>query len=185
VKVGKCKLSSKWDVVAKNRMAVVFTVDRSSGDAQQTLFGCMRSKGVRLRLVDSFDADFVSSVLFGQVVLNGRFVAWQWTSTDISCKADCPPDYEPTTYQIERGDLKTRKSLKWDGGFADGNSLRLSDKGNTAWVQPSATGHDVHTGMLAGNTVIDSGDIDPASLRLTGTNLSWTNAGTGRSAQLP
>jgi hypothetical protein len=185
-KVGKCKLAKKWHVVAKNRTAVVFTVDRpNSEDTPQTLFGCVRSKGVRLKLGDAFDNGIDTTLEFGQVLLNGRFVAWQWTAVDNSCRAACPPDYVSTTYQIERADLKTRRSLMWDGGFAEGNSLRLSDGGNTAWVQPAATGHDVHTGTLDGNIVIDSGTIDPASLELTGTLLSWTNAGTAKSAQLP
>lgn len=182
----RCAIPRGADVVAKTSEVVVFTVDRSSGDLTQTLFGCYRKTAKRVRLADASDDEFVTSVEFDQVTVSGRFVAWQWTSTDQSCKADCPPDYEPTTYSIERADLKTRKTLQWTDARAETGTLQLSQAGNAAWVQSSGTPgvFAVRVGNRNGHKAIDTGAIDPKSLLLEGDVLLWINGDQARTARL-
>jgi hypothetical protein len=43
------------------------------------------------------------------VKLDGRIVTWRHVSTDISCKADCPPGYDGSSERDMRADLRTRK----------------------------------------------------------------------------
>ena len=181
---GKCKVSKRWGLVKRTPAVVVFLVERS--DQSQTLFACLKTNGKRARLADSYDDNFVTSITFDLVQANGRFIAWQWTSTDQSCKADCPPGYEPTTYSIERVNMGTRKTLRWEGK-AEGSALRLSKKGNVAWISATTTANvfEVRTGDSAGHRAIDSGAIDTTSLNLRGTTLSWMNAGQPKTATLP
>lgn len=184
---GKCKIAKKWDIVKRTSDVVVFIVERPGSDTPQTLFGCYKATGKRGRLADAYDDNYVTTINFDLVQVNGRFVAWQLTSEDISCKADCPPGYEPVTYSIERADLKTLKSLRWDGAHAEGSGLRLSKKGNIAWISATATANvfEVRTGDATGSRAVDTGAIDTTSLGLRGTVLSWLNAGARKTAQLP
>src|SRR4051812_32965067 len=83
--------------VVKSSSARVFTVRTNRGDEIDRLYGCLHSVNRRLLLDTSSDDDYVSSTSFGQVTLNGRFVAWEHVDEDISCKADCPPGFDPVT----------------------------------------------------------------------------------------
>jgi hypothetical protein len=95
--------------VAKNRYARVFTRPSRGGDEVERLYGCLYSVNRRVWLDTSSDDEYVTSEEFSDVVLDGRIVSWKHTSTDISCKADCPPGYDGTTETMRRADLRTRK----------------------------------------------------------------------------
>ena len=60
-------------------------------------------------LYEAFDDNYVSSASYGEVKLNGRFVAFTWETNDISCKADCPPGYDPTNSGLSVFDLRRRR----------------------------------------------------------------------------
>jgi hypothetical protein len=94
--------------IAKNRYARVFTRP-SRGDEVERLYGCLYSANRRVWLDTSSDDGYVTSEEFLDVKLDGRFVTWRHVSTDISCKADCPPEYDGTTERSLRADLRTRK----------------------------------------------------------------------------
>jgi hypothetical protein len=183
----KCSLPKGAKLLRKAPQVVVYSIDRSSGDVTGTLYGCYRPNGKRYRLADSTDDGLGTlTVEFSKVKTNSRFVAWQWTSTDISCKADCPPDYEPTTYSIERVDLKNGKTLEWPSGQVAFSSLVVSRAGNVAWTEPAGP-ENVFTlkiGNKSGSKVIDTGDGGLVGIRLVGTTLSWTNAGESKSTTL-
>jgi hypothetical protein len=112
---------------------------------QQRLYGCLFSTGRPLLLAESYDDDFVASGAFDQVRLNGRFVAWQFDAEDISCKADCPPDYKPLRQSINIADLRTRKH-KSTTGAARPDTLSVTRGGTAIWL--------------------DSGNGDPHRLRM-------------------
>jgi hypothetical protein len=174
--------AAKSKTVAQNASARVFKITRSSGTTR--LYGCLRSSGRRVVLAQAAD-DIETSTGFDRVRLNGRFVAWQGTATDLSCKADCPPGYDPYTWTIERVDLRSRKGRAFSGRAA-GQALVVSRKGAVAWVQSTgADTYDVRAGDAAGARTLDSGAIDPKSLKLAGSTLSWTNAGAPKTAALP
>jgi hypothetical protein len=111
--------------VASSSIARVYSV-AASGDDDTTdiVYGCLRSTDRRTRLAE-------------------RYVLVLFTATDISCKADCPPGYQPSRTRLSATNLKTRK-----------------------------------------HSAIGSGNIDPKSLRITGTTATWTVDGTSQSATL-
>jgi hypothetical protein len=73
---------------------------------------------------------------FTQVRLNGRFVAWQFDASDLSCKADCPPDYNPLRQTINIADLRTRKR-KSTAGAARPDTLSVTRGGTAIWLASS------------------------------------------------
>ena len=104
---GKCTMK-RSKTVAKNRYARVFTRP-SRGDEIERLYGCLYSVNRRVWLDTSSDDEYVTSEEFSDVKLTGRIVTWRHVSTDISCKAACPPEYQPTTERMLMADLRTRK----------------------------------------------------------------------------
>ena len=101
--------AQKGSVTLKaNRQARVYEVKNQHGS--HTLYGCLRSDRHRQVLASSFDDHYTSSGTYDQVTLKGHFVHWRFTSIDNSCKADCPPGYNPTTRTRYVRDLTTRKT---------------------------------------------------------------------------
>jgi hypothetical protein len=120
--------------VVKNKSARVFTTPgRPGDDTIDRLFGCLYSNGKRILLTESRDDEFVSSESFSEVTLNGRFVAWQYKSEDFSCKADCPPGYDPTSESVVLIDLRTHKR-KGTAGEAKPGSLAVTRGGTATWL---------------------------------------------------
>lgn len=183
----KCSLPKGAELHRKAPQVLVYSIDRARRDVTSTLYGCYRPNGKRYRLAESTDDGLgLLTVEFSNVKSNSRFVAWQWTATDISCKADCPPGYAPTTYSIERVDLKNGKSLEWPDARAAFSALAVSRAGNVAWTEPTATDNVfvLRIGDKTGSRVIDTGDGGLVGIRIVGTTLSWTNAGQPKSTTL-
>lgn len=157
---------------------------RANDQGGKDLVGCLRSTDKAQLLTASYDDNYVSSGAYDHVRVAGRFVAWQFTATDISCKAACPPGYDPTTTGLYVRDLRKRKTAGAAGEIAsDGGRLVLTRGGAIAWSEEGPFAIKALDG--AGERTLDSGDIKPASLRLSDGNLAtWTNAGQGRSARL-
>jgi hypothetical protein len=107
-KSAKCSMKGSTTVV-KNRYARVFTRPSRGGDEVERLYGCLYSKNRRVWLDTSSDDQYVTSEEFSDVKLDGRIVTWRHVSTDISCKADCPPGYDGSSERDMRADLRTRK----------------------------------------------------------------------------
>ena len=121
---GKCKISKKWGILKRTAEVVVFVVERR--EEAQGLYACYKANGRRAQLAEASDDGLTSSASFDLVQAKGHFVAWQFTLTDDSCKAACPPGYEGTTYRLSRADLKTRRLLRWEGAHVEGSALKLS-----------------------------------------------------------
>jgi hypothetical protein len=166
--------------VAKNRLVRVYSVSRNGN---RRLRGCLRATGRRVLVVREYDDGYVESGTYRDVRLAGRFVAVVFDATDVSCKAACPPDYEATQTSVVISDVRSRRDRTPRTHEAVG-SLRLSTAGVAAWLAPIAGGFEVHAYDGSGEPVLDSGAIDPASLRLAGLHLTWANAGVARSAEL-
>ena len=101
------------DTVAANRQARVYEI--ANKDGGNNLYGCLRSNDRRQLLAHGYDDNYVSSGDYDEVKLRGHVVSWRFTETDISCKADCPPEYDPTTETRYKRDLKRRKTSVKDG----------------------------------------------------------------------
>jgi hypothetical protein len=130
--------------LASSSTARVYGVDTSDSEfTKNAVYGCLRSNGRRTRIVEEYDDSYVLSGEIDALKLGGRYVVYLFSSTDISCKAACPPGYEPTTHTLAFVDLKNRKHGR-----------------------------------------LDTGDIDPKSLTITGSTASWTNGGAPKTASL-
>jgi hypothetical protein len=170
--------------VVQNRLARVYEVDVSKGT---NLYGCRRSTGKRILLDYAFDDGYVTSGDYGNVRLSGLSVAWSSSFTDISCKAACPPGYNGTSYSIGAADLRRRKSWSVPGGKPIGSALVVSRAGGVAWAsqRDAASPVEIHASLGAGDDrVLDSGNIDPASLAIEITIISWMHDGVERFARL-
>ena len=167
--------------VAKNRLVRVYSVRRNGN---RRLTGCLRATGRKLLVVKEYDDGYVESGVYRDVRLAGRFVAVVFDATDVSCKAACPPDYEADP------DLGRHQRHPHAAGpdhahaRAVPGSLRLSTAGVAAWLAPIEGGLELHGYDGTGEPVLDSGAIDPASVKLAGLQLTWANAGAPRSAAL-
>ena len=165
--------------VAKNRYARLFTTRGRDADETGRLYGCLLSVGKRVLLAHGLDDQYAYEQTFDSVRLNRRFVAWHATQYDVSCKADCPPGYNPTTHWVFARDLRAPRSAARQGANPKGASLVLGRRGTPAWLQDAGPG-TVEVRSWTG--VLDSGAID--SLTLVGATLSWANAGSPKSARL-
>src|SRR5215208_2247149 len=63
--------------VVKTRFVRVFTTPGRGGDSTGRLYGCLLSKNKRVLLDEGTDDGIETSEEFRDVVINGRFVAWQ------------------------------------------------------------------------------------------------------------
>lgn len=162
--------------VAQNTQARVF--QRGS-----RLYGCLRSSGRRMKLDVSFDDGYVTSHEFRDVRLAGRYVAWVWESVDVSCKAACPPDYETTRTGVQVADLRHRRTRSTRAAPV-AKSLRVSTRGGAAWAAEDLSGFAVHSYDAAGDRVLDTGNVGPASVRVTASIVSWAKDGASASRPL-
>ena len=167
--------------VAKNRYVRVYRVP---GDEGTALRACNRRTRKSAELASAFDDGYVLSEDYRSVRLARRFAAVVDDHTDVSCKADCPPDYEPTTTTIRVYDARANK-VRVLGAGNGLSALVLTVRGAVAWAEGrkgEAVTIRAHDG--AGTRVLDSGAIDPESLGVELTIVSWTKDGEERFARL-
>jgi hypothetical protein len=124
--------------VVKTKSARVFTVKSRRADEVGRLYGCLNSTGRRTQLDTSRDDGFGVTVKFSQVSLSGRYVTWEHVVTDVSCRAACPPDYDPTSEVIGLTDLR-RRTTKAIPGNPRAGSLKVDSRGTVSWID-TATG---------------------------------------------
>jgi hypothetical protein len=182
-KPASCKRAGSRTLV-KNAFARVYEVPTAEGTS---LVGCTRSSGRHRLLDEAYDDDYVSSASYANVRLAGRHVAWSWTATDISCKAACPPGYDTTTEGITTYDLRRRWARVVAGAVPVGRALVLSRSGGFAGASRTDPAGPVaiHASLRASeDQVLDSGSIDPASLAVEITIISWLHDGIEHFARL-
>ena len=169
------------NTVARNSAVRLFVRE---ADPNSTLYACLRRSRRTIKVVANFDDGLYESAEYSNVRLAGYFVAWSFERTDISCKADCPPNYNATSYWIQRSDLRTGKEKTIDGGV-HGSALRINRRGAVAWTEEDNDGlFDVLAYDRAGKRTLDHGLVPTRSLKFTGRTLRWTNGGVKRSATL-
>jgi hypothetical protein len=165
--------------IASNSHARVYSVPTADGTR---LYGCLRRDDHRRLLTVASDDGYVTSSVYDHVTLVGRFVAWQQTDTDISCKADCPPGYDPTTTYLGLRDLRRKRDWTVAGEVDPHGRVVLTTGGALAWTEP---GYAVKAYDGSGARTLDSGTaIEPGSLQRHGNSVSWRDAGQTRTAAL-
>lgn len=173
---GKCK--QRGTTIAKNEVARVF----SRG---ATLYSCLWSANRAEPIDTAHDDGYTLSTGWDDVRLAGRFVAWVNWESDVSCKADCPPGYDATTYRVNVIDIRSQDS-DWTGGLPTGTTLRVNRRGAVAWLASLGGGgqREVHAWDADGHRVLDTGVIPKASYSLSGRRLSWANGDLQRTVTL-
>jgi hypothetical protein len=170
--------------VAQNRHARVFTTPGRGGDEVGRLYACLRRTGRRVRVDTATDDGYTTSSAYNAVRLTGRYVAWQHSDFDVSCKADCPPGYDPSSAHLRVHDLRTRRTRRVAGELGEGTALVLARTGAIAWIQPGSP-VSVRAADATGARVLYAGDdIDGGSLTVRGTTVGWIAGGTPMSAEL-
>lgn len=166
--------------VVVTRLVWVYSV-RPRG--HRRLYACLRATGRRILVAAEYDDEYVSSGAYRDVQVAGRHVALVYEATDISCKAACPPEYDPTRTSIVIRDVRTR-ARRMALGDVRPRTLRLSAAGVAAWLAPAADGVELRVYDGAGRRALDSGAIEASSMFLTGLRLTWASAAGPRSAEL-
>ena len=155
--------------LAANGEAVVYT--RAKGSR---LYGCLRRTGRSRLLVGSGDG-YGTFISFSHVTLAGHVVGYAETLTDISCKADCPPDYDPTRDYVVADDLRKHQTRTVT---ASATTVAVNARGWLAWLQAAGDQSELHISQGPGvDTVVDTGTLDRVSF--CGAQLLWRNAGQG------
>ena len=161
--------SKGGETLAANRVVRVF-------ETQSRLIACTKADRDRDVLARRFDDGYVTSSDYGRVVLAGSFVAWVQTSTDVSCKAACPPGYEPTKTWVTIRDAATDDERSARVGAV--SELVLTRTGGAAWIEGDA----VRALTDDGERTLDTGAV--SALEASRSRVSWLDAGELRAAAL-
>jgi hypothetical protein len=166
----------------------VFTAPgRSEGEDVERLYGCLSANGRKQVLAESSDDGYVTSSGYDDVQLAGRYVAWHSSATDVSCKADCPPGYNPTRDGVEVYDLRRRRSVRTVLLLTPYTqfSLALAHNGGAAWLSHTTPGpQQLNVADRGGLRVLDTGAILAGSLTAEISIISWVRDGVERFARL-
>ena len=181
-RTAKCK-AAKSRTLIQDSLVRLYEVQREEGTA---MYGCRRSNGRRTLLAEASDDEYTTSDAYAHVRLKGGKAAWVETATDVSCKADCPPGYDPSRTSIVVHDVIARKVRSVSAEPLDG-ALVLSERGGVAWAASGSGAGvvDIHASVRGReDRVLDSGAIDPDSLAVEITIASWIRDGVERFARL-
>jgi hypothetical protein len=154
-----CRIPS-GRVIATGEVAKLIAVPTPGGSA---LFACIRRSGRKVALDGSYSDARVA----------GRWVAWQRAGRG-------------GKWRIAVHDLRTGKERLVIGHVAE-RSLKLTARGSIAWAQEQdgSPATPLYANEVDdGGRLLDSGEVDAASVDLAGRRLSWLSAGEPRSAIL-
>ena len=175
--------TSGGKTVAQNRYLRLYTKKGDASESRVRLYACDRKTRKRRKLAEAFDDGYVSSEEFHSVRLHGRYAAFVDHSYDISCKAACPPGYEADSYSIGVYASRSGKT-RFIGPDSSPTALVLTVKGAIAWAEGSGGAVKIQARDSAGTRTLDTGAIDPRSLGVELTIVSWTKDGEERFARL-
>jgi hypothetical protein len=194
--VGGCAVPRSGSVEAVGGRLVVWSLAKVNKDDEpyRRVFACRRTSGERLAVATTL-ADCCASDRMSQFRVAGQYVAYV---RDVQYRAEQRLTVNVFDYRARR--QVALAYAAYDPPFGDAvissvEALALSRRGAVAWVVLHSTDRDaagmprVPVGLravdAAGRRLLDKGEgIDPASLRVDGSRLWWTNAGEAHSAQL-
>jgi hypothetical protein len=146
--------------IASGRIAKLIAVPTPQGEA---LYACIRRSGRKIALDDSFSDARVT----------GRWVAWQ--------RAGRRGDWRIAVHDLRTGDERLV-----DGHVA-AHSLGLTGRGSIVWAdrQDSAPGTPLFANEVGrGGRLLDGGEVDANSVKLSGRRVTWFSSDVKRSAVL-
>jgi hypothetical protein len=169
-------------VVLHDRRAVILSRDVAYSDLEDATeyYGCLRSQR-RPFFVAVATRDQYGSSRIGPTVLRGTFFAYVQSGglIDGSCRSTV------TVYALRGRDQQSVTAGGGNGLCPVDSRLLLTDVGLAAWVQSFAGEASIRKLDHDGAGTLDSGEVDPASLRLTNAGVvTWTHAGEPRTATL-
>ena len=173
----------KSRTIAQNRFVRVFQVKR--GGARK-LYACRRSTG-RSEALDEISGDDTFGSSYANVRLAGVYVAWESVAvSDEGCRAACPgggSDGSVTNVEIYDARHARQRTVAAE---PLGKALVLSRRGGVAWAQHSGAGSvEIRASVRRGDDrVLDRGNIDPRSLAIEITIISWKRGGVEYFARL-
>jgi hypothetical protein len=179
-----CRTSD--DVIAQNRSVRVW--EHIGGDGEHgTLWACRREDGVRFALMRTFHNLFLGHQDLAELVrLNRRFVGFEHVRDASNCEIPPggPPDFciSNRLLSFDTGAGHRRLSIKIGATYAD--ALVVTRKGALAWAVHAEEGHSIRAADAAGTRTLDTGRIDPRSLAVELTIVSWKRAGEEHFARL-
>lgn len=194
---GRCAVPERATVGAVGGRLVVWSVEFADrwGDVIRRVTACRRTSGARVRVIEGFQDEQYSDEFTGFAVA-GRYVALvDFSHGRNAAHATAVVVFDAYRARTVRREVAGFNPPFGDSGFTTVPALALARSGAVAYVVRHAEDRD-HGGHprervglraldAAGRRLLDKGDgIDPASLRLDGAVVSWTNAGEPRSATL-
>jgi hypothetical protein len=164
-------LSAEGRTVALDGRARAYVTDGS-------LYACLRGERARIRLATNYDDEYVSNGSFGQAAVAGTYAAFEFSAYDISCKAACPPDYDPTHNTLTVVNLRTRARRATD--LHAGEPFVLTRTGAAAWISRGA----VLAFQRQGVRSLDPGPVQAESLEASRSRVTWLRDGVVQGAVL-
>lgn len=168
--------------VRKNDIARLY--EKGPAGSEQ-LRGCLFSRGIKrsVLLAENFDDGLYETETWDGVRLWDQYAAWRMTRTDSSCKTECPPGYGVWVTRTVR-DLASRRARNYPETFRLGRSFVITN--SRVIVTAVRVGEEVQLRSWNGTAdrLIDSGDIDPESLRVEADRISWVKDGKTKTQRL-
>jgi hypothetical protein len=195
--IGECRIPDSATVEAVGGRLVVWSTSFADryGDVTTRHVACRRSTGSRVRVIETYD-DGIDRFTATRFAVAGDRVAY----------ADEFLDHYGTqflsiaVFDARRRRVVRRVEVGVDRPFAEPlrasiDVLVVTRAGGIAYVKRRSSDRDENGRVVervalratdtAGSRLLDKGEgIDPASVRLSGSTLTWTNAGDSRSATL-
>ena len=177
----KCRTSDA--VLAQNRFIRVWEHDTGDGENFK-LTACRRSDGRRMTMLKTLHPLFIGhSVWFHHLTLNRHFAAFE---VEFSGGPEC--EGEPGfCRRVKLRSYDTRKGgrrLEAGNGQVGVDALVVTARGAVAWAEPDGGEEAVQASDAAGTRTLDHGAIDPKSLGVELTIVSWTRDGEEHFARL-
>lgn len=172
-------------LIAQTSTARLYRIGDPAGTREVRYFICGRSNGHRYRVDGNDSEDYVSK----RIATNGNYVLFAL----IGHAGEDLGTLHPTVLNVATGHKQAYNTSAEDFSTLKLTALAVNAQGAAAWVYeqfPLDAGEgirqrEVQKGDANGFAVLDQGlGINPASLTLNGTSLTWTDGGQQRSATL-
>lgn len=167
---------------ARSRLFLVHAGEEDIYGQETRVYGCLgHRRPRRLATLESGDDPTFTHVAFA-----AGHVGWTARHVDTTCTKVMGPEPECVTRHVNAYDLRTGRARTAITTPSDVDGFALGTRGWVAWVTaPDEQGQRRVYGA-AGPAVrlLDTGAIEPASVRVRGDDASWRRDGARRSAPL-
>ena len=164
-------------ILAKNRFLRVWEHREKNGEDGR-LIACRRGDGHRMTMLKTHHPIFrAGATWFDLLTLNRHFAAFVVARESAAC--DACPGIRLRSFDTEAG----HRRFEAGNGTVDVDALVVTTKGAVAWAEQDRSAEAIQA-YDHGTRTLDTGAIDPASLGVEFTIVSWTRDGEERFARL-